>query len=118
MKLLDWLNRAKQFLSSVIMNFESNNLDVAAFDAHQAIELALLATHIHRFGSRPYTHNLVELGKAVGFIDDNLELITFMYTYSRYPEVPIKISKDRVEVFIDVAKRAVEFAEQELEREP
>jgi len=118
LKPYNWLNRAKQFLSSAIINFESGNLDVAVFDVHQAIELALKAVHIHRFGSRPYTHNLVELGEAVGFVEDDLELITFMYTYSRYPEAPIKFSKDRVKVFINVAKKAVKFAEQELEKKP
>ena len=65
-----------------------------------------------------HTHNLVELGKLVGFSDEYLELITLMYTYSRYPEAPIQISKERVKVFIDVAKRAVKFAKQALEKEP
>ncbi len=100
------------------MNLKAGNLDVAAFEIHQAIELALKAVHIHKFGSRPYTHNLVELGKAVGFDDPNLEFITFMYTYARYPEAPIEISKERLEVFINVAERAIKFAEQELEKEP
>ncbi len=118
MKPLDWLDRAREFLNSAIINLKAGNINIAAFEIHQAIELSLKAIHIHKFGSRPYTHNLVELGKAVGFHDPNLEFITFMYTYARYPEAPLKLSKERVEGFIDVAKRAIKFAEQELEKEP
>jgi len=76
---ISWIKRVKQFLESAKMNYNSDNLDVAAFDIHQTIELALNAVHIHKYGSRPYTHNLVELDRAVGFTDENLELITFMY---------------------------------------
>ncbi len=114
----NWLERAKAFLKSALANFDAGNLEVAAFDVHQAIELSLKAVHIHKYGSRPYTHNLVELGKVVGFEDPNLEFISLMYTYARYPEAPLKLSKEKLRVMIDVAKRAIKFAEQELAKEP
>lgn len=47
-----------------------------------------------------------------------MDLITVMYTYTRYPEAPLNLSKEKLEVFLDVAERVVAFAEQELEKEP
>jgi len=118
LKPVNWLKRAKQFLESAKMNIKAGNLDVAAFDIHQAIELSLKAVHIHKFGTRPYTHNLVELGTSVNFKNENLEIITLMYTYARHPEAPISLSKERLEEFINAASKAIKFAEQELEKEP
>lgn len=118
MKPLDWLNRSKSFLKSAKINIEIGNFEVAAFEIHQAIELALKAVHIHKYGSRPYTNNLVELAKAVDFKGEELDFITLMYTYSRYPEAPLEIPENKIKVMFDVAKRAIEFAEQELEKEP
>ena len=40
-----------------------------------------------------------------------------MYTYARYPEAPLNLDEYIVGEFIDAARRAVEFAEQELERQ-
>ncbi len=116
MKPIEWLNRAESFLRAAERSFHDGHLEVAAFEAHQAVELALKAVHIHIFGTRPYTHNLVELGRAVGFHHQSLQLLTLMYTYSRYPEAPLDLDKDTVGEFIDAARRAVEFAEQELGR--
>lgn len=114
---IEWLNRARSFLRAAERSLREGDLEIAAFESHQAVELALKAVHIHRFGTRPYTHNLVELGRAVGFDHPSLQLLTLMYTYARYPEAPLNLDEYIVGEFIDAARRAVEFAEQELERQ-
>ncbi|MHA1859970.1 MAG: HEPN domain-containing protein [Candidatus Asgardarchaeia archaeon] len=117
MRPIEWLNRARSFLKASERSFNEKDLEVAAFESYQAVELALKAIHIYKFGTRPYTHNLVELGKVVGFEHRNLQLLTLMYTYARYPEAPLNLDDETVGEFIDAARRAVKFAEQELERQ-
>jgi len=114
----EWLSRAKSFLRAAERSLREGDLEIAAFESHQAVELALKAVHIHRYGTRPYTHNLVELGRALGFHHRSLQLLTLMYTYARYPEAPLDLDENMVGEFIDAAREAIKFAEQELEKKP
>ncbi len=118
MRPTEWLNRAKSFLRAAERSLKEGDLEIAAFESHQAVELALKAIHIHKSGARPYTHNLVELGRTLGFHHPALQLLTLMYTYARYPEAPLDLDENIVGEFIDAARRAIEFAEQELEKPP
>jgi len=84
-----WLDRAKDHLRKAEDNCRIENHDLASFLSHQTVELALKAFLIETTGHFPRIHDLVRLGRLVGVEADLLrdcELLTFVYTETRYPD--------------------------------
>ncbi|MEM0017969.1 MAG: HEPN domain-containing protein [Candidatus Korarchaeum sp.] len=114
MKPIDWLERAKKFLRSAERNLMAGEYEIACFDSHQAAELALKGLHIFKYGSRPYTHDLIALAEPLGFHHEFLLALTAFYTPSRYPESAVSFNEGIAIRCLEVAKEVIEFVEREL----
>ncbi len=117
MKPVDWLERAKKFLRSAQRNLEAGDYEIACFDSHQAAELALKGLHISRFGSRPYTHDLIALAEPLGFSHEFLLALTSFYAPSRYPESAVTFNEGVARRCVETAREVLKFVERELEKE-
>ncbi len=116
MKPEDWLSRAEMFLRAARRNLEAGDYAISCFDSQQAAELALKALHICRFGSKPYTHNLVALAEPFGLQHDFLLTLSLFYTLSRYPESEsISFSREMALRCVETASEVVEFVRKEME---
>ncbi len=116
MRPIDWLIRAKKFLKSAEMNLGAGEYDIACFDSHQAAELALKGLHICRYGSRPYTHDLISLAKPFSFDHEFLLTLTSFYAPSRYPESSITFNEEIARRCVETAKEVIEFVEGEFKK--
>lgn len=70
-----WYGGAKQFYRSAVLNFEINQLNVAAFNLHQAAERAYNAIVLVYSGYKPKTHNLYKLKRYSKWFSEELDSI-------------------------------------------
>lgn len=108
------VERAKKFLRSAERNLMAGEYEIACFDSHQAAELALKGLHIFKYGSRPYTHDLIALAEPLGLDHEFLLALTAFYTPSRYPESAISFNERIAIRCVETAKEVIEFVEREL----
>ncbi|MCS7103393.1 MAG: HEPN domain-containing protein, partial [Candidatus Korarchaeum sp.] len=116
MKPIDWLERAKKFLRSAERNLIAGEYEIACFDSHQAAELALKGLHILKYGSRPYTHDLIALAEPFGFDHEFLLALTSFYTPSRYPESAVSFNEKIAIKCVETAREVIVFVEREFEK--
>jgi HEPN domain-containing protein len=113
-----WFDKALQDLNAAKFNFKGGLFDVAAFFAQQAVEKALKALYLERFGRIRKIHDLVVLGRELElpeeFIDSCKEL-TAAYIYVRYPEIPEEKDIEAAsEGFIKTAEEVLEWIKKQL----
>lgn len=85
-----WLNKAKEDLLDAEFNIKGGHESLGIFMLQQALEKALKALHIEKFGKYEFTHNLVRLSSKFNTLDKfqkTLEELTPVYTGFRYPDI-------------------------------
>jgi len=86
---LNWWEQAKADLGAAKKNIGIEEYGVAVFLCQQATEKALKALYIDVKREEAYTHDLVEIGFALGIPNallDNLRNLGPEYVVSRYPD--------------------------------
>lgn len=113
-----WLVKARKELKAAQYNFEGGEFEVAAFLCQQAVEKALKAFYIKKFGALTKTHDLVFLANELG-LPENLvahcKELSPAFVYTRYPDViEIENIGEVAGEFLSYAKEAVSWVEKRI----
>ena len=93
----DWLHQALADLEQARVSADTGHHEWACFAAHQAVEKALKALHLH-LGQQVWGHGLgrsyrdlpeptaLALGAEVADLEDRLRILDALYIPTRYPD--------------------------------
>ena len=96
----EWFRRTEQFLRAAKRALQEGDFEIACFLAQQYAELLLKAVLLLLTGSKPYTHDLVELLRLVSEVsgivpDDSIldaaEKLTPHCVLARYANRTVKV---------------------------
>lgn len=118
----DFLKQARADFETATRNIGIDCFYASVFFSQQAAEKALKALHIERLREIPKTHNLLELGRALGLGEDQLAAARELnpeYVVTRCPDaangVPAEMyDKRSAEVHLECARSILTFVETEL----
>jgi len=113
----EWLKKAAHDLNTAEINLNQKVYDASAFFCQQAIEKALKALHIKKFGSLVKTHDLHFLGQKVGLPADLLKScdeISSFYVETRYPDSYAEFDEETVRDSIAKARKVLEWTKRKL----
>ncbi len=125
-EVINWFRQSKADLKTARNCFKSKDYYASAFFAHQSIEKALKALHIHlKKELPPKTHSLIELGKALKVKKNLMPILKEMspeYILTRYPNaaygVPAELyTKEKALKCIKNAEKVVKWVEKRLKIE-
>jgi len=114
----EWMNRAEHDLETATYNLKGDRIDAAAFFCQQAVEKALKAIYIKKFGKLIKTHDLSMLGEKVNLPDNLLELCDELipfYIETRYPGVYENTCEiDEVEEMINKSEELIKWVKERI----
>ncbi len=117
----EWLGKARNDLRAAKILLEEGLFDESAFHAQQAAEKALKALLVAHRVEPPRTHNIARLLSLLEpkvdvswAYEEDLPALTYYAVEIRYPAPPI-MREEALEA-LETARRAVEWAENQLSR--
>ncbi len=121
-EVLNWWKQAKRDLESAGHALEYGDYYLVAFLSHQAVEKALKAVYIKKFGELIKVHDISFLARKNGLpeelVDECIRLNP-AYIDSRYPDATGKLpvysyKKEIAEPLFNAAKKVIKWVEKEL----
>ncbi len=112
-----WYERAEKDLKAAKDSLASDNFEWASFQAHQAVEKALKAIYIKKFSELIKTHDLVLLANRIDadqITKENCNKLNSVYLDARYPDVPAEYTKERAQLFIQIAGEVLQWIKKTL----
>ena len=108
-----WLKKAREDLDDTKFSISGSKYNLGGFMLQQALEKALKALHLEKYGRFEYTHNLVRLSADFDMPEKYqriCEILTPLYTGFRYPDVA-EGNVENIDEILEIAEEMIQWIE-------